>query len=94
MRLGPTVSFPAYIRAFLYLAEIKNLTRETYALDHLVHALEEAEVALAVEVVVVLRQPVGEREGVVHEGGVEEGEEGGGRAQGEPWLGREKHGDM
>ena len=42
----------------------------------------------------MLRQPVGEREGVVHEGGVEEGEEGGGRAQGEPWLGREKHGDM
>ena len=56
---------------------------------HLVHSLKETEVTLAVEVVVTLGEPVGEREGVVHEGGVEEGEEGGGRAQGEPWLGRE-----
>ena len=48
---------------------------------HLVESLEEAKVVLSRESKVIPSQPVGEGKGVVHEGGVEEGEERRGAAQ-------------
>ena len=44
-------------------------------MPHLVNALHEAKVVLTVEVVVVSGQPGGQREGVVHQRVVEDGQQ-------------------
>ena len=53
--------------------------------DHyLVNSLHKSQVALAIELVVLPGQPCGQGEGVVHEGVVEDGEDGGRGTQTQP----------
>ena len=54
---------------------------------HLVYSLNKSEVILPVELIVPPGQPGGQREGVVEECLVEEGEEGGGCSQTQPGEG-------